>query len=67
MSDGLFDGAETQLRQQFPHLLGHELEEGLHELGLAAEPGAQLRILGGDTHRAGVEVTDPHHDAAADH
>ena len=32
--------------------------------GLPAELLAQLRVLGGDADRAGVEVADPHHDAA---
>ena len=35
--------------------------------GLAGEAGAQLGVLGGDADRAGVEVADPHHDAARDH
>ena len=37
------------------------------ELGLAVEALAQLGVLGGDAHRAGVEVADPHHDAARHH
>ena len=32
--------------------------------GLPGELLSQLRILGGDTDRAGVEVAVPHHDAA---
>ena len=35
--------------------------------GLPREPLAQLGVLGGDADRAGVEVADPHHDAAAHH
>ena len=34
------------------------------ELRLAAEARAQLGVLGRDAHRAGVEVADPHQDAA---
>ena len=33
-------------------------------LGLAAEELAQLRVLRGHAHRAGVEVALAHHDAA---
>ena len=33
-------------------------------LGLASEPGAQNRVLGGHAYRAGVEVALSHHDAA---
>ena len=49
------------------HLLGDELEEVHHELGLAGEAGAQLGVLRRDAHRAGVQVADAHHDAAGDH
>ena len=38
-----------------------------HVLGLAGEFFAQLGVLGGDAHRAGVHVADPHHDAAFGH
>ena len=34
--------------------------------GRPREALAQLGVLGGDADRAGVEVADPHHDAAAD-
>ena len=47
------------------HLLGDELEEVDDELGLAGEPLAQLGVLRGDADRAGVEVADAHHHAAA--
>ena len=33
-------------------------------LGLASEALAQYRVLGGDTHRAGVQMALAHHDAA---
>ena len=32
-------------------------------VGGAAEALAELRVLGGDTHRARVQMADPHHDA----
>ena len=35
--------------------------------GLPAEALAQLGVLGGDAHRAGVEVADAHHHASRDH
>src|SRR5215213_3011260 len=63
---GLVQAAQAQCRQVLADLLGDVLEEGLDELRLAAEPGPQLRVLGRDADRAGVEMTDPHHDAAAD-
>ena len=63
----LVDGAEAQLCHQLPDLFGDEHEEVLHEFRLAGEPCAQQRVLGGHTHRAGVEVTHPHHDAARHH
>src|SRR5690606_9270539 len=43
-----------------------ELHEVHDELGFTGEPLSQERVLRGDTDRAGVEMTDPHHDAAAD-
>ena len=42
-----------------------ELEEVHDELGLAGEPLAQLGVLRRDADRAGVEVADAHHHAAA--
>ena len=51
--------------EQLAHLLGDVLEERLDELGLAVEAGAQLGVLRGHADRAGVEVADAHHDAAA--
>jgi hypothetical protein len=55
---------KPQLGQELAYLLCDVLEEGDDELRLAGELGTQLGVLGGDTHRAGVEVADPHHDAA---
>ena len=58
--------AEAERGEVLAHLLGDVLEERLDELGLAAEPLAQLGVLRRDADRAGVEVADPHHDAAGD-
>jgi hypothetical protein len=63
----LLDRAEAELRHVLAHLLGDVLDEVLDELGLAGELLAQLGVLGGDADRAGVQVADAHHDAAADH
>ena len=54
-------------REKFAHLFGDEHEEVLDEFRLAAETLAQHRVLRRDTHGAGVEVADAHHDAARDH
>ena len=67
VADRLGDRAEAERGEQLAHLLGEELEEVHDELGLAREALAQHRVLGGDAHRAGVEVADPHHHAAAHH
>ena len=64
VSDHLLHRAEPELGHQLADLLGDELEEVDDELGLAAEALAQLRVLGGDADRAGVEVADAHHHAA---
>ena len=61
------EAAEPERGEVLAHLLGDELEEVHDELGPAGELLAQLRVLGRDADRAGVEVADPHHDAAADH
>ena len=46
---------------------GDEPHEVDHVLGPPVEPLAQLRVLRGDADRAGVQVADPHHDAAGHH
>ena len=58
--------AEAELGEQLAHLLGDVLEEVDDVLGLAGVALAQHRVLRRDAHRAGVEVADPHHDAARD-
>ena len=67
MADRLVERAEAELGEVLADLLGDELEEVHDELRLAGEPRAQLRVLGRDADRAGVEVADAHHDAAGDH
>ena len=67
VTDRLGERAEAERREQLAHLLGDELEEVHDELGLAGEALAQLGVLRGHTDRAGVEVADAHHDAAAHH
>ena len=61
------DRAKAQLGHMLTHLLGDEAHE-IHHVGwIALKFLAQLGILRGDPHRTGVEVTDPHHDAAQGH
>ena len=65
VADRLGDRAEAERGEVLAHLLGDELEEVDDELRLAGEALAQLGVLGGDADRAGVEVADAHHHAAA--
>ena len=65
-ADHLVHGPEAELGHVLAHFLGDEPEEVDHVLGLAAELLAELGVLGGDAHRAGVQVAHPHHDAAHD-
>ena len=65
MADDLVQGTEAQGGEQLPDLLGDVLEEVDDEFGPAREALPQLGVLGGDAHRAGVEVADAHHDAPA--
>src|SRR5450756_1704567 len=56
--------AEAEPRHQLAHLLcdvPHEVDD---VLGLAGELSPQLRVLGGHTHRAGIQVAYPHLGAA---
>src|SRR5689334_5849508 len=66
VADRLVQRAEAQLGEVAADLLGEELEEGDDELRPPGEPLAQLRVLGGDADRAGVQVADAHHHAAGD-
>ena len=67
MADGLGDRAEAERGEKLPALLGDVGEEGLDELRPAGEVLAQLRVLGRDPDRAGVEMADAHHHAAGHH
>ena len=67
VADGLVEAAKPELGQVVPDVFGDEPEEVLDELGFAVESGAQFGVLGGDSDGAGVEVADPHHDAAGHH
>ena len=60
----LIDGLEAQLRHDLAQLFGYEEEIVDHVLGLAGEALAQNRILGRNSHRAGIEMAFAHHDAA---
>ena len=66
-ADHLVELAETKLGHQLAHFLGDEPHEVDDMLRFAREAFAQLRVLGGHAHRAGVEVADAHHDAAHRH
>src|SRR5215813_15492745 len=62
-ADHFVDRAKAQLGHMLAHLLGDEAHE-IHHVGwIALKFLAQFGILRGDSHRAGVEMTDPHHDA----
>jgi hypothetical protein len=60
-------GAEAELGHDTRAPPGRRTEEVHHVFGLAGELLAQHRVLGGDPHRAGVQVAHAHHDAARDH
>ena len=63
----LVDRAEAELRHQFPDFLGQHEEEIDQVLRLTGELLPQLWILSGDPHRARVQMTLSHHDAADHH
>ncbi len=66
-SHHLVDSAEAKPGHQFSHLLGDEAHKVNHVVWIARELCPELWILGGDAHRAGVQVADPHHGAAQDY
>jgi hypothetical protein len=59
----LVNGAHPKIRHDLAQLLRHKVHVAHHVLGLAHELLAQLRVLRGDAHRAGVAVTLPQHNA----
>ena len=67
LADRLVEAAEAELGEELADLLGDVLEEVHDELRLAGVALAEQRVLRRHAHRAGVEVADPHHDAAGDH
>ena len=63
-ADHFIDGAEAERGHDLAQVLGDKAQEVDHVIGAAGEFGAQLRVLGRHAHRTGVEVADPHHNAA---
>ena len=63
-ADQLGDRAHAQLRHDAAQLLGDHEQVVDDVLGLPLEAPPQLRVLGRDADRAGVEVADAHHHAA---
>src|SRR5258706_985012 len=64
MPDHVLEAAHAEPGHPLAHFLGHEEEVVDDVLGLALEFLDELRILGGDPDRAGVEMALAHHDAA---
>ena len=64
LADDLAEAAIAHRRQHRTHIVGDEEEVVDHMLRRTLEALAQHRVLGGDTHRAGVEMALAHHDAA---
>ena len=58
---------KSQCGHNAAQILGHEAHEIDQMSGTPGELLAQLRILGGDAHRASIQVADPHHDAPQAH
>ena len=63
-ADHLLEPADAQRCHDLAHLLCHEHQVSHDLIGGAVEALAKLGILGGDPHRACVQVADAHHDAA---
>ena len=61
--DHLVQRTEAEAAHQLAYLLRHEAEEVHHMVRVTGEFLAQLRVLGGDADRTGVEVAHAHHDA----
>ena len=67
MSHHLRESAEAKLCHDLPQLLGNEEHEVHDILRFALEALAQALVLGGNAHRAGVQIADTHHHAAHGH
>ena len=63
-ADRFVERAQPERGEDLAHFLRHEEEEVDDVLGGALEALAQLGVLRGDAHRAGVQVAGAHHDAA---
>src|SRR5262245_42998184 len=63
-ADDLIERAGAERGKDFSHFLRHEEEVVDNMLGLPLEALAQHGVLGGNTHRACVQVALAHHDAA---
>ena len=64
MSDHFVDGAETEFGHDFTEFHGDERHEIDDMFRFAFEVFTKFRILSGDADRAGVFLTDTHHQAA---
>ena len=64
LPDHLVHRPVAQLGHQLPRLLRDEEEELRHVLRLPGETLSQLRTLGRDADRTGIQMTYPHQDAA---
>src|SRR4029078_421549 len=56
VSDCLIQRAEPERREELPYLFCDVLEESDDEFRLAGEATSQLRVLGRDANRTGVEM-----------
>ena len=63
----LADGAEPKSGHDLSKIVGDKIHQIDQIFGPAGKFFAQFRILGGDSHRTGIEMTDPHHGAAQGH
>ena len=66
-ADHFVHASEAELGHGFANFFSDEPEEVHDMFGSASELLTQVFILGRNTHRAGAEMADPHHDAAHDH
>jgi hypothetical protein len=64
MSNHLVDGAETKLCHDGSKLVGNIVEEVDNMFGSTGELLSELRVLSGDTNRAGVQMALAHKDTA---
>ena len=60
----LREAGKSQLRHDLPQLASDENHKADHVLGFPLKAPAELFVLGGNAHRAGVLGTDAHHHTA---